>query len=143
MKREGWRTVKESRVGLVLLVLLCLGCAFALGVVFGRGSGWEQVVLTSYLVEYRDSSSGAAESAAESDAPIWEPSETKPVNINTASQAQLEMLPGIGPALAESILSYRTDFGPFVTTEQLMEVPGIGEKRYAAVEKLICVEEMP
>lgn len=143
MKREGWRTVKESRVGLVLLVLLCLGCAFALGVVFGRGSGWEQVVLTSYLVEYRDSSSGAAESAAESDALIWEPSETKPVNINTASQAQLEMLPGIGPALAEAILSYRTDFGPFVTTEQLMEVPGIGEKRYAAVEKLICVEEMP
>lgn len=143
MKREGWRTVKESRVGLVLLVLLCLGCAFALGVVFGRGSGWEQVVLTSYLVEYRDSSSGAAESAAESDAPIWEPSETKPVNINTASQAQLEMLPGIGPALAEAILSYRTDFGPFVTTEQLMEVPGIGEKRYAAVEKLICVEETP
>lgn len=143
MKREGWRTVKESRGGLVLLVLLCLGCAFALGVVFGRGSGWEQVVLTSYLVEYRDPSSGEAESAAESDAPIWEPSETKPVNINTASQAQLEMLPGIGPALAESILSYRTDFGPFVTTEQLMEVPGIGEKRYAAVEKLICVEEMP
>ena len=143
MKREGWRTVKESRVGLVLLVLLCLGCAFALGVVFGRGSGWEQVVLTSYLVEYWDPSSGEAESAAESDAPIWEPSETKPVNINTASQAQLEMLPGIGPALAESILSYRTDFGPFVTTEQLMEVPGIGEKRYAAVEKLICVEEMP
>lgn len=143
MKREGWRTVKESRVGLVLLVLLCLGCAFALGVVFGRGSGWEQVVLTSYLVEYRDPSSGEPESAAESDAPIWEPSETKPVNINTASQAQLEMLPGIGPALAEAILSYRTDFGPFVTTEQLMEVPGIGEKRYAAVEKLICVEEMP
>ena len=65
------------------------------------------------------------------------------MNINTASQAQLEMLPGIGPALAEAILSYRTDFGPFVTTEQLMEVPGIGEKRYAAVEKLICVEEMP
>lgn len=143
MKREGWRTVKESRVGLVLLVLLCLGCAFALGVVLGRGSGWEQVVLTSYLVEYRDPSSGEAESAAESDAPIWEPSETKPVNINTASQAQLEMLPGIGPALAEAILSYRTDFGPFVTTEQLMEVPGIGEKRYAAVEKLICVEETP
>ena len=143
MKREGWRTVKESRVGLVLLVLLCLGCAFALGVVFGRGSGWEQVVLTSYLVEYRDPTSGEAESAAESDAPIWEPSETKPVNINTASQAQLEMLPGIGPALAEAILSYRTDFGPFVTTEQLMEVPGIGEKRYAAVEKLICVEETP
>ena len=143
MKREGWRTVKESRVGLVLLVLLCLGCAFALGVVFGRGSGWEQVVLTSYLVEYRDPSSGEPESAAESDAPIWEPSETKPVNINTASQAQLEMLPGIGPALAEAILSYRTDFGPFVTTEQLMEVPGIGEKRYAAVEKLICVEETP
>lgn len=65
------------------------------------------------------------------------------MNINTASQAQLEMLPGIGPALAEAILSYRTDFGPFVTTEQLMEVPGIGEKRYAAVEKLICVEETP
>ena len=47
--------------------------------------------------------------------------------------AALQTLPGIGPALAERIIAYRTEHGPFRTVEELLEVKGIGE---ATLEKL-------
>ena len=68
------------------------------------------------------------------------PTEEEPLNLNTATQAELELLPGIGPVLAQAILDYRDSFGGFSAKEQLKEVSGIGEKRYAAVEALITVE---
>lgn len=49
------------------------------------------------------------------------------LNINTATAAQLQTLPGIGPALAQRILAYRQEYGSFTTTEQLLLVEGIGE----------------
>lgn len=51
------------------------------------------------------------------------------ININTADRAELERLPGIGPALAERIIQYREQNGPFVSVDDLMNVSGIGEKR--------------
>ena len=51
-----------------------------------------------------------------------------PVNINTATQAQLETLPGIGPAKAQAILRWRATYGRFNSVAQLIEVSGIGEK---------------
>lgn len=146
MKREVKAAVKERQVGRLVLVLLCLGCAFALGFTAGRGGGWEPVVLTSVRTEYRIVEDGADGTAAPSDSAqtgLRLPTESNPLDLNTATEAQLELLPGIGPALADAILTYRAEFGPFVTKEQLMEVPGIGEKRYEAVEKLIYVEETP
>ena len=61
------------------------------------------------------------------------------VNINTATQAELESLPGIGPATAQKIIASRESEGPFSTPDELMRVSGIGEKKYEAVEGLICV----
>lgn len=49
------------------------------------------------------------------------------VNINTANQAQLETLNGIGPAKAKAIIDYRTKNGPFKTVDDLDKVPGIGQ----------------
>ena len=48
------------------------------------------------------------------------------VDLNRASQAELESLPGIGPAKAEAILSYRKQHGPFRRIEDLQRVPGFG-----------------
>jgi competence protein ComEA len=48
------------------------------------------------------------------------------VNINVADLAELETLPGIGPATAQSIIDYREAYGPFEEIEELLEVPGIG-----------------
>lgn len=61
------------------------------------------------------------------------------ININLAGQAQLEQLPGIGPALAQRIIDYRTQNGPFAAIEDLMNVSGIGEKRFEQIKSQICV----
>ncbi|MBE3598238.1 MAG: helix-hairpin-helix domain-containing protein [Limnochordaceae bacterium] len=50
------------------------------------------------------------------------------VDINTASPEELDELPGIGPALAERIVRFRTEHGPFRSVDDLVEVPGIGPK---------------
>ncbi|WP_283170411.1 ComEA family DNA-binding protein [Curtanaerobium respiraculi] len=61
------------------------------------------------------------------------------VNINTASQAELESLPGIGPSTAARIVANRADEGPFIQKDDLKRISGIGDKKYAALEDLICV----
>lgn len=60
------------------------------------------------------------------------------IDLNRASGSELETLPGIGPKLAESIVRYRAD-RPFRTIDELMNVSGIGEKRFDAVRDLISV----
>ena len=63
---------------------------------------------------------------------VTDPSAASPgdgtVDLNTADQAALEELPGIGPALAERIVAWREDNGRFRTVDDLLAVPGIGEK---------------
>jgi competence protein ComEA len=61
------------------------------------------------------------------------------VNINTADSTGLETLPGIGPATAQRIIAYREANGAFLSIEELKQVSGIGEKKYAALAALICV----
>lgn len=61
------------------------------------------------------------------------------ININTASAAELDKLPGIGPALAERIIQYRTENGPFVRPEDLQEVSGIGPKTYEKMAAMVSV----
>lgn len=54
------------------------------------------------------------------------PSIYQPYDINTADQAALESLPGIGPAKAQAIIQYRKDHGSFASLDDLLNVPGIG-----------------
>ncbi len=62
------------------------------------------------------------------------------VNINTAGQAELERLPGIGPSLAKKILDFRQKNGQFKSPNDLMAVPGIGEKKFEQLKNLITVK---
>ena len=55
------------------------------------------------------------------------------VNINTATSAQLETLTGVGPSLAKSIITYRSQKGPFTKVDDLLNVPGIGPSKLAAM----------
>lgn len=61
------------------------------------------------------------------------------ININTAESVELERLPGIGPATAKSIISYRESHGPFGTIEEIMNVSGIKSSRFEAIRELITV----
>ncbi|MFZ5596082.1 MAG: helix-hairpin-helix domain-containing protein [Bacillota bacterium] len=61
------------------------------------------------------------------------------VDINQATQAQLETLPGVGPALARRIISYREEKGYFSSEEEIKNVPGIGDKIYERIKDNIIV----
>lgn len=62
-----------------------------------------------------------------------------PVDLNTATLADLDTLPGVGPVLAQRILDWRTEHGRFDSVDQLGEVPGIGESRLAQLRDLVRV----
>lgn len=61
------------------------------------------------------------------------------VNINTATQTELETLPGIGPSLALKIINYRKENGKFKSIEELKNVSGIGDNKYDEIKKYIYV----
>ena len=65
------------------------------------------------------------------------PSENAKVNLNLASQTELETLPGIGPAMATAIISYRTKSGTFNSVNDLRKVKGIGDKKFADLKDLV------
>jgi competence protein ComEA len=69
-------------------------------------------------------------------------SATKPaiINLNTASAAELERLPGVGPVLAGRIITYRNEHEHFRRTEHLMMVRGISDRKFRELRLLVRVE---
>ena len=61
------------------------------------------------------------------------------IDLNTATAKQLEQLPGIGKEIAQRIVNYRTDVGPFTSINELMKVKGIGTGKFAKIKELITI----
>ena len=62
------------------------------------------------------------------------------ININKATEAELDTLPGIGPSLASKIVEYREQNGKFSTIEDIKNVTGIGESKYESIKDFICIK---
>ena len=80
--------------------------------------------------------------APEVPAAIARPSKPSPppvLDLNRADAGALQRLPGVGPALAERILSYRRAHGAFRSVEDLREVPGIGSKRWERIREMVRI----
>jgi comEA protein len=63
------------------------------------------------------------------------------ININNAGPEELQSLPGIGPAYAERIITWREENGVFETVEQLLEIRGIGPRRLESIRPLIKLQD--
>lgn len=60
-----------------------------------------------------------------------------PVNLNTATQAELELLPGVGPVMAQAIMAWREQHGAFGAVEELQEISGVGPKTFQKLQPLV------
>jgi len=61
------------------------------------------------------------------------------INVNTASATELEALPGVGEVIAQAIVDYRTENGPFTSVDQLLDVSGIGDATLENIRELVTV----
>jgi competence ComEA-like helix-hairpin-helix protein len=71
--------------------------------------------------------------------PLPHPPCSQPISLNTATAAELECLPGVGPSLAARIVTWRTAHGPFAEVKLLEQVPGIGPARVRRLAALVRV----
>lgn len=118
---------RQEKSGKIYYILLALTVVFlcAVGLLFLQGHAF--TVPDTYTVK--------TERAAEEDVI---PERTL-LDINTATAEQLEDLMGIGPVLAQAIVDYRTEHGPFSSVDELLEVSGIGQGKLAGFEDQVTV----
>ncbi len=115
-------TLKERRV-----LWLLLGC-FLLGAALYAVQEKEFAVGREYSVVVPGSKENVAEVVEE-----------KKINLNEATQIELEQIAGIGPYMAKNIISYRNEHRRFFKIDQLKEVKGIGETRFQKIKEFVRI----
>ena len=120
--------ITKTEKYLLLLTAICLLCPTLLHLTDHRSAGGGDYTVTPQYT------------AQEPEAPD-PPAVPGKVNINTADAAQLEALDGIGPTLAQRIVAYREEHGPFADIESIMDGNGIGEGIFETIRQQITVED--
>ena len=147
----------------ILLTVTLVFVAFVGGIYFGRNFHFGEVQISGNIPTTIPASASATQPAkpsASTPAPsssILKPSGSSsvpsvssvptivttapvfPININTATAEELDLLPEIGPVLAQRIVAYRNAFGDFESIEDLLRVNGIGEKTLDKIRDYITV----
>ena len=91
----------------------------------------EQIIVGAPRVTYSSGSRSAPKAKA--------PTASSPLSLNSATLAQLDTLPGIGPVMANRIFAYRKLNGPFTLLDDLKKVSGIGDATFAEISKLVRI----
>jgi competence protein ComEA len=96
-------------------------------------------VVTLVLVAAAQATGDIRQQSAGEPPKVTQPPAPPPLNLNTATAAQLEALPDVGPATAARIIEYRQKAGGFKKIEELMNIRGIGEKTFLKLKSLVAV----
>jgi len=120
---------RQEKFGAAHIVLLALTAVFLGSLAWLTLRGGEPAAADGYTI------------TAERSVPAEElVPEAEPVDINAATAEELEELMGIGPALAQAIVDYREEHGPFASVDELLEVSGIGETRLDNIRNDVTIE---
>jgi competence protein ComEA len=82
---------------------------------------------------------GTGGSSAGGDGGGGVPTPDAPIDLNTASETDLDALPGVGPATAQAIVQHRDEVGGYTSVDQLLDVPGIGPSKRERIRPLVRV----
>ena len=142
--------MKASKAGMAFLLAMAGFVLFTLGFFLGRNTGstiiYESAVTDTQIQQAEPQSEQTAPETAPAE-PVSEENTSEPaaqeqkININTADAAALDQLPGIGPALAQRIIDYRENYGPYRTIDQIKDVKGIGDATFEKFRDMITVED--
>lgn len=110
---------------LILLFICAISVSMVIGIFIGRNFRRLDITLPNNTANESVSAQAQAQDFR--------------LNINEATKNQLMELPGIGDVIADRIIAYRDENGPFQSTDDLMNVEGIGEKKLQSLEELIKV----
>ena len=102
------------------------------------------IVAAGYAIECVEKDAFVKETVAQEDdlpyTPQVQARDDGKININSADSAELTKLKGIGEALADRIIKFRSENGPFVTKEEIMKVSGISTKKFEEFKDDICTD---
>lgn len=131
--------MKLKKFEITALLIAAAALVFTFGFFVGRGGRGGEVVIESSAgvyepSDYIDKTKEETTEAAEV------PADVVVIDINSATAAQLESLPGIGETLGKRIIQYREKIGRFTAIEEITNVEGIGSKKFEAIKDCITVK---